>query len=173
MNDVQKPNALWCADYKGEFKLGNKRYCYPLTITDYSTRYLLACDALDSTKEDYAFTSFERTFQEFGMLHAIRTDNGIPFSSRTAFFGLSHLAVWWLRLGIAIERIKPGTRFTIEPSESLIVAAYVKPGPLVELGIPSSLLPGRCRFESGPVFNKLGRRPPVQRSVWTDRVVFV
>ncbi len=108
LNNVHRPNALCCADYKGEFKLGNKRYCYPLTITNYRTRYLLACDALDSTKEDYAFTVFERTFKDFGLPNAIRTDNGIPFSSRTAFFGLSRLAVWWLPLGIAIERIKPG-----------------------------------------------------------------
>jgi putative transposase len=108
LNNVHKPNALWCADYKGEFKLGNRKYCYPLTITDYRTRYLLACDALDSTKEDYAFTVFERTFKEFGVPGAIRTDNGIPFSSRTAFFGPSRLAVWWLRLGINIERIQPG-----------------------------------------------------------------
>ncbi len=106
--ESHQPNGLWCADYKGEFKLGNKRYCYPLTITDYRTRFLLACDALDSTKEDYAFTVFERTFRDFGLPKAIRTDNGIPFSSRTAFFGLSKLSVWWLRLGINIERIKPG-----------------------------------------------------------------
>ena len=52
LNPARKPNALWCADYKGEFKLGNRRYCHPLTITDYRTRYLLACDALDSTRED-------------------------------------------------------------------------------------------------------------------------
>jgi transposase InsO family protein len=102
------PNDLWCADYKGEFLLGNRRYCYPLTITDHKTRYLLACDALDSTKETYAFTVFERTFQEFGLPGAIRTDNGTPFASRTALFGLSKLSVWWLRLGIHIERIKPG-----------------------------------------------------------------
>lgn len=108
LKDVKQPNALWCADYKGEFKLGNKRYCYPLTITDYRTRYLLACDALDSTKEDYAFTVFERAFRDFGLPTAIRTDNGVPFSTRTGFFGLSRLSVWWLRLGINIERIQPG-----------------------------------------------------------------
>ena len=60
----RQPNAPWCADYKGQFLLGNKRYCYPQTITDYKTRYLLACDALDSTKENYAITVFERTFQK-------------------------------------------------------------------------------------------------------------
>ena len=108
LKHVKQPNALWCADYKGEFKLGNKRYCYPLTLTDYRTRYLLACDALDSTKEDYAFTVFERAFRDFGIPNAIRTDNGVPFSTRTGFFGLSRLSVWWLRLGINIERIQPG-----------------------------------------------------------------
>jgi putative transposase len=102
------PNDLWCADYKGEFMLADRRYCYPLTITDFASRYLLCCDALATTKESYAFTVFERAFQEFGLPRAIRTDNGIPFASRSAYFGLSRLSVWWLRLGIAIERIKPG-----------------------------------------------------------------
>ena len=103
-----EPNDLWCADYKGEFMLADQRYCYPLTVTDYSSRYLLACDALESTREMYAFTVFERAFKDFGLPKAIRTDNGIPFASRSAFFGLSKLSVWWLRLGIDIERIKPG-----------------------------------------------------------------
>ena len=102
------PNELWCSDYKGEFMLADKRYCYPLTITDFATRYLLACEALSSTQESYAFTVFERVFREFGLPKAIRTDNGVPFASPHALFGLSKLAVWWLRLGIAIERIKPG-----------------------------------------------------------------
>ena len=102
------PNALWCADYKGQFKLGNKKYCYPLTITDQRSRYLLACEGLDSTKEDGAFPVFERVFKEFGLPGAIRTDNGVPFSVAHALFGLSRLSVWWLRLGISIERIKPG-----------------------------------------------------------------
>ena len=106
--DAQHPNELWCADYKGEFKLGNKKYCYPLTITDYRSRYLLCCEALDSTKEPAAMTIFERVFKEFGLPAAVRTDNGIPFSNPHTLFGLSKLAVWWLRLGISIERIKPG-----------------------------------------------------------------
>jgi len=102
------PNDLWCADYKGEFMLANKRYCYPLTISDFATRYLLSCEALSSTQELYAFTVFERIFKEFGLPKAIRTDNGVPFASPHALFGLSKLSVWWLRLGIHIERIKPG-----------------------------------------------------------------
>jgi transposase InsO family protein len=108
LSDTQVPNGLWCADYKGEFLLGNQRYCYPLTITDYRSRYLLACEGRESTKEAGAFPVFERAFKEFGLPNAIRTDNGIPFSCPHALFGLSRLSVWWLRLGISIERIKPG-----------------------------------------------------------------
>jgi putative transposase len=103
-----EPNALWCADYKGEFMLGNRRYCYPLTVTDFASRYLLTCEALGTTQEKFAFTVFERTFKEFGLPHLIRTDNGVPFASAHALYGLSKLSVWWLRLGIQIERIKPG-----------------------------------------------------------------
>jgi putative transposase len=102
------PNALWCADYKGEFMLGDRRYCYPLTITDFASRYLLTCEALSTTQEKFAFTAFERTFKEFGLPHTIRTDNGVPFASAHALYGLRKLAVWWLRLGIEIERIRPG-----------------------------------------------------------------
>lgn len=103
-----QPNDLWCADYKDEFMLADRRYCYPLTITDFASRYLIACEALSTTKEDYAFTVFDSAFKEFGLPRAIRTDNGVPFASPNALFGLSRLAVWWLRLGIEIERIKPG-----------------------------------------------------------------
>ena len=101
-------NDLWCADYKGEFMLADKRYCYPLTISDFASRYLICCEALATTKAVYAFTVFERVFKDFGLPRAIRTDNGIPFASGGAFFGLTKLSVWWLRLGIGIERIKPG-----------------------------------------------------------------
>ena len=108
LSDAQSPNGLWCTDYKGEFKLGNKKYCYPLTITDYRSRYLLACEGLESTRSTFAFAVFERVFKEYGLPNAIRSDNGIPFASPHALFGLSRLSVWWLRLGINIERIKPG-----------------------------------------------------------------
>src|SRR3981189_1439370 len=104
----QKPNELWCTDYKGEFLLGNKKYCYPLTVTDHASRYLLLCEALESTCEALAFTAFARLFKERGLPLAIRSDNGVPFASPNGLFNLSKLSVWWLRLRIAIERIKPG-----------------------------------------------------------------
>ena len=102
------PNDLWCADFKGEFTMGNKRYCNPLTVTDHASRYLLMCEALESTREGapLAFEAFERLFRERGLPLAIRSDNGVPFASPNALFNLSKLAVWWLRLGIGIERIK-------------------------------------------------------------------
>src|SRR5438067_5438903 len=102
------PNDLWCADFKGEFKLGNDQYCYPLTVTDQASRYLLMCEALESTREDTAITAFEQLFLERGLPSSIRSDNGVPFASPNALFNLSKLSVWWLRLGISIERIKPG-----------------------------------------------------------------
>ena len=108
LSEAVVPNALWCVDFKGEFKLGNGRYCYPLTVTDQASRFLLMCEALESTREDTAFTAFERLFRDRGLPAAIRSDNGVPFGSPNALFNLSKLSVWWLRLGIAIERIKPG-----------------------------------------------------------------
>ena len=108
LQSTNEPNDLWCADYKGQFLLGDKTYCYPLTITDFASRYLLTVEALDTTKEQFAFTVFENSFKEHGLPKRIRTDNGVPFSSAHSIFGLSKLSVWWLRLGIEIERIKPG-----------------------------------------------------------------
>lgn len=104
----QNPNDLWCTDFKGEFMLGERRYCYPLTVTDHASRYLLLCEALESVREEAAFTAFESLFKERGLPGAIRSDNGVPFASPHALFQLSRLSVWWLRLGISIERIKPG-----------------------------------------------------------------
>ena len=108
LSDPQTPNALWCADFKGEFRLGNRQYCYPLTVTDQASRFILLCEALQSTKEITAFTAFLRLFEERGLPEAIRTDNGLPFASPNGLYNLSKLSVWWLRLGIRIERIKPG-----------------------------------------------------------------
>jgi putative transposase len=108
LSPATQPNGLWCADDKGEFRLGNHRYCYPLTISDFASRYLLACEALTTTQERFAFAVFERAFQDYGLPDAMRTDNGVPFASAHALYGLSKLAVWWLRLGIRLQRIAPG-----------------------------------------------------------------
>jgi transposase InsO family protein len=101
------PNELWCCDFKGEFRLGDGRLCYPLTVTDQVSRYLLMVEALEGTAEGPVITAFHRLFEERGLPRAIRSDNGVPFAGR-GLYGLSRLSVWWLRLGIALERIKPG-----------------------------------------------------------------
>ena len=100
------PNDLWATDFKGQFRTGDGVYCYPLTVTDQHTRFLLACHGLLSTKGTGVRPIFERLFREYGLPRAMRTDNGVPFAS-TALHGLTPLNVWWLRLGIQHQRILP------------------------------------------------------------------
>jgi transposase InsO family protein len=104
---VTAPNDLWCADYKGQFKTGDGRYCYPLTVTDDFSRYLLGCQALLDTSVDGAKPVFTRLFREFGLPKRIRTDNGVPFATNT-LARLSRLSAWWVRLGVMPEFIQPG-----------------------------------------------------------------
>jgi transposase InsO family protein len=102
-----KPNAVWCADFKGHFRLGDRTRCHPLTISDGFSRYLLRCEGLRKARHDPSQVAFEQTFREYGLPDAMRTDNGAPFSS-LAIGGLSRLSVWWIKLGIRPERIAPG-----------------------------------------------------------------
>ncbi len=106
--ETGKPNDLWTTDFKGEFKTLDGRYCYPLTIADQDTRYLLACESLRSTRSQWARPVFKRVFQEHGLPDAILTDNGAPFAVWNAICGLSALGVWWIQLGIRHHRIEPG-----------------------------------------------------------------
>jgi putative transposase len=106
-SDAGAPNQLWCADFKGDFRTGDGRRCYPLTLTDACSRMLLRCTALPSTKVVGVRPIFEQAFRELGLPERIRTDNGSPFASRGAG-GLSRLSIWWVKLGIRHERIQPG-----------------------------------------------------------------
>ena len=104
---TSEPNEVWTTDYKGQFRTLDGKYCYPLTIQDSHTRFLLACDALLSTRTEEALPCFERVFREYGLPKVIRTDNGVPFASPTPL-RLSRLNVWWMKLGITPERSRPG-----------------------------------------------------------------
>lgn len=104
---VGEPNDLWTMDFKGDFRMGDGRRCYPLTIADAHTRFLLVCHGLDSTAHAGAQAVVERAFREYGLPQAIRTDNGGPFATK-AIAGLSRLNVWWAQLGIGHNRIAPG-----------------------------------------------------------------
>lgn len=101
------PNDVWSIDYKGDFKLGNGQRCYPLTLTDNYSRYLLGCDAFAKISGLDVKNTMIRLFKEYGLPKAIKSDNGSPFSSK-ALAGLSQLSVWWIKLGIIPERIRPG-----------------------------------------------------------------
>jgi putative transposase len=102
------PNDLWTADFKGQFRTSDGVYCYPLTIADQHTRFLIACHGLFSVKTVGARKVFEQAFRTFGLPAAIRTDNGVPFAT-CALHGLSELNVWWMRLGIQHQRIRPAS----------------------------------------------------------------
>jgi transposase InsO family protein len=100
-------NELWTTDFKGHFRMGNRCYCHPLTLRDAVSRFVLRCDGLPHETEERTRPCFERAFREYGVPERIRSDNGRPFAG-TGLAGLSRLSVWWLRLGIQLERITPG-----------------------------------------------------------------
>ena len=104
---VYEPNDVWSADFKGQFRTKDGTWCYPLTVMDHQSRYLFACQGFEGTRLEQTKEAFERLFREYGLPHRIRTDNGVPFASRSVG-GLSNLSKWWVRLGIMPERIEPG-----------------------------------------------------------------
>ncbi|HEY9461580.1 MAG TPA: leucine zipper domain-containing protein [Vicinamibacterales bacterium] len=104
---ITRANDVWTTDYKGEFLTGDGRYCYPLTLRDGFSRFVLRCDALTAHTLAVTRSRFERAFAEYGLPDRIRSDNGPPFGG-TGLGRLSALAVWWIRLGIVPERIDPG-----------------------------------------------------------------
>jgi putative transposase len=106
LTPMTESNGIWTADFKGQFKTRDGVYCYPLTLVDGYSRYLLACQGLRSTTIVLARPIFRRAFEEYGLPHIIRSDNGVPFAT-TALGRLSLLSVWWIRLGIYPELIQP------------------------------------------------------------------
>jgi len=106
-NLILAPNEVWSADFKGQFKTGDGIYCYPLTVADGFSRYLLGCQGLHSTCVAEAKPVFTRLFKEYGLPRRMRTDNGVPFAT-TTLARLSQLSAWWVRLGILPEPIEPG-----------------------------------------------------------------
>jgi len=104
---IVAPNHVWCADFKGQFRMGNGRYCYPLTVTDGHSRFLLGCQGLTSTALRGAKPVFSQLFHEYGLPQYIRTDNGVPFATNT-LARLSRLSAWWVRLGVLPQLIEPG-----------------------------------------------------------------
>lgn len=104
---IDAANHTWTTDFKGEFRTGDRRYCYPLTLRDGFSRFVLRCDGLLARTLDDTQRRFTRAFAEYGLPDRIRSDNGSPFAG-TGLGRLSRLAIWWMRLGIVPERIAPG-----------------------------------------------------------------
>jgi transposase InsO family protein len=104
---VEEANQIWCADFKGWFRTGKGERIDPLTMTDAHSRYLLRCQSVEKTNTEQVQAIFAAAFREYGLPQRIRTDNGAPFASR-AIAGISRLSIFWMKLGIAPERIKPG-----------------------------------------------------------------
>jgi transposase InsO family protein len=107
LTQASLPNDVWCADYKGQFRLATSAYCYPLTVSDEASRFLIGIDAFDRINSDQAREAFEEAFSRYGLPDVIRTDNGAPFAGR-GILGLTRLSVFWIKQGIRPERIQPG-----------------------------------------------------------------
>ena len=106
-SECQAPNDVWSIDYKGQFYMKNGQVCYPLTLCDNYSRFLLGCQALDGPRHNPTRRCLESIFRQYGLPKAIRSDNGTPFAGR-ALGGLSRLMIWWILLGITPERINKG-----------------------------------------------------------------
>jgi transposase InsO family protein len=106
LREAHAPNDIWCIDYKGQFRLGDRSLCYPLTLTDQRSRFILGCDGMTAISDDEARESCEEIFHRYGLPKAMRSDNGVPFASN-GLANLTQLSAYWLRLGIELERIRP------------------------------------------------------------------
>jgi transposase InsO family protein len=106
LREPKAPNDIWCIDYKGQFRLGDRTYCYPLTITDQLSRFILGCEGMAAISDEAAREVCAEVFRTYGLPTTMRSDNGAPFAS-TGLGGLTRLSVFWMRLGIRLERIRP------------------------------------------------------------------
>ncbi len=106
LREANAPNDVWCIDYKGQFRLGDRSLCYPLTLTDQRSRFILGCEAMTAISDAAAREACEEIFHRYGLPKAIRSDNGVPFASN-GLANLTQLSAYWLRLGIELERIRP------------------------------------------------------------------
>lgn len=106
LREANAPNDVWCIDYKGQFRLGSGPLCYPLTLTDQHSRYILGCEAMSAISDEAAKEACEEIFHRYGLPKAMRSDNGVPFAS-TGLANLTQLSAFWMRLGIELERIRP------------------------------------------------------------------
>jgi len=160
------PNDVWTADFKGHFRTGDGAYCYPLTVADQHSRYLLACDALASVRTEDSWLVFDRLFRDVGLPRAIRTDNGAPFCS-TGIHGLCAMNVWWIRLGIAQQRIQPShpeENGAHERMHRTLKAETTRPPARTRRGQQRRFQRFRTEYNHERPHEALGQQPPA--TVW-------
>ena len=160
------PNDVWTADFKGHFRTGDGAYCYPLTVADQHSRYLLACDALASIRTEESWLVFDRLFRDVGLPRAIRTDNGAPFCS-TGIHGLCAMNVWWIRLGIAQQRIAPShpeQNGAHERMHRTLKAETARPPARTRRGQQRRFQRFRAEYNHQRPHEALGQQPPA--TVW-------
>lgn len=171
LHKVEAPNQLWNVDFKGQFRVGDGKTCYPLTVTDTHTRYLLACDGLSSTAHSGACASFEHLFRARGLPQAIRSDNGNPFCTK-AIAGLSRLSVWWTQLGIKHVRTEPGhpeQNGSHERMHRTLKAATLRP-PARDVQAQQERFDAfRCNFNQERPHQALGMQTPDSLYVASER----
>jgi transposase InsO family protein len=162
--EVKSANDLWTCDFKGEFRTGDGRYCYPLTVADQYSRYLLGCEGRTSTASVGARSVFEDLFRKNGLPKAIKSDNGSPFSS-PALCGLSRLSVWWIKLGIEpvlIARGHPEQNGSHERMHRTLKAETTRP-PASDMGSQQRRFDGfREEFNEERPHEALGQQPPAE-----------
>jgi putative transposase len=167
------PNQVWTTDFKGEFRTRDGHWCHPLTLRDAFSRCVLRCDALAA--ETYAETRarFVRAFHKFGLPACVRSDNGRPFVS-TGLAGLSRLNVWWLQLGIRLERIAPGhpeQNGSHEQFHGVLKQATTRP-PAANLAAQQRRFASFCReYNEQRPHDALGGRTPAEVYVPSGRAM--
>jgi putative transposase len=160
---IAAPNVLWTIDFKGQFRTGDRRWCYPLTLIDSCSRYVLACAALPSTQTTTARAVLERAFREYGLPERIRSDNGVPFAAAWAAARVSTLSAWWVRLGILPELIEPGRpaqNGRHEPFHRTLKRETAQPPAASRRAQQRRFDVYRAHFNTERPHEALGQRPP-------------
>ena len=156
-------NEVWTSDYKGQFRTGDGRLCYPLTVVDSFSRFVLVIHGFPSVAGDLAWSAYERAFRDYGLPQVMRTDNGSPFACSSAIAGLSRLCVRWLKLGIRVERNEPAhpeQNGQHEQMHRVLKAQTTRPPAADSSGQQGSFDHFRREYNEDRPHEALGQRPP-------------
>lgn len=156
-------NEVWTSDYKGQFRTGDGRLCYPLTVVDSFSRFVLVIHGFPSVAGDLAWSAYERVFRHYGLPQVMRTDNGSPFASSLALASLSRLSVRWLKLGIRVERNEPAhpeQNGQHEQMHRVLKAETTRPPAADSSGQQQSFDRFRREYNQDRPHEALGQRPP-------------